>query len=447
MSWTSLRLASFAVALLVPVLTLAVPAADWNLDVEMTSDLYDRGDPSLQAWWLISPRVTVHLSPRTTLLIRVAGEVDSHGEISRHRLYDEEDREIDRSLVRFEELLVRIDLGAVDLSIGRQMLAWGRTDGVNATDNLTPRDWTDPLDEQRLSPWAVAANFERGRWTGELVAVPRFAPSRLPTLGGRWFETDPPEVANPAFPGAGPRKLDLELLYGDVSFPTTTLGNIQGAVKGGYRGRRTEWTLSYFRGYDDAAHLSADPGTPDLLAGVAPVRLDRRFPRLDVTGADGVILIGSWALRGEAGYFHFPEGGDDGYMLYEAEVEWNRGSWSVITGYADLEGAESVGGFPASADGADGAGASGVSAALDQAFLPAAFLRVARDAPTEWQVALEAVAGTDGGDRLIRLSGSWPLGDLLRLGGEMDLIHGDEGTFFGRWRENDRLRVTLRMSF
>src|SRR5262245_26987442 len=31
-----------------------------------------------------------------------------------------------------------------DLKIGKQIVAWGRADGINPTDNLTPRDYTVP---------------------------------------------------------------------------------------------------------------------------------------------------------------------------------------------------------------------------------------------------------------------------------------------------------------
>ncbi len=47
----------------------------------------------------------------------------------------------------------------------------------------------------------------------------------------------------------------------------------------------------------------------------------------------------------------------------------------------------------------------------------------------------------------MQLSGSWPVGGGTRLGAEIDLIDGDRGSFFGAWRDNDRLRVFARMAF
>ena len=95
----------------------------------------------------------------------------------------------------------------------------------------------------------------------------------------------------------------------------------------------------------------------------------------------------------------------------------------------------------------DTARTAAASNAFDTAFLPAVFLHIARAVPTEWQAALEAAYGIDRHDSLIRLSGSWPANDHLRIGSEADFLSGPSGSFFGSWRDNDRLRFWARLSF
>ena len=97
----------------------------------------------------------------------------------------------------------------------------------------------------------------------------------------------------------------------------------------------------------------------------------------------------------------------------------------------------SVGGDPSSSD----------PASLDQAFLPAVFLYVEKGEATEWQVALHATVGTLEHDSWERVSGSYPFNGHIRAGGELDLIRGDVGTFWGRWRNNDRVRAFVRFDF
>ena len=381
-------------------------ALDQGGSVETTASGYPEGDPAFQAWF----RATYGLEaePRPWLFVKLAAifELDSHGEIRRDRLYDETDRDVARAPLRFRDLALGFRAGAVTIVIGRQRLTWKRATFVNAADNLSPRDWTDPLDEARLSPWAVDATWEQGRWLVEGALVPRYAPSRLPQLNGRWFEAPAPGV---------------ELAWGDAPFPPVSWDTLQGAVRGGFRGPRGEMRLSYFRGFDDAPRI-----TPVVTT------LDRSFAKLEVTGFDGEILLGAFIVRAEAGYFHFPGGADDGYGLAQLELEWARGSWRVIAGAGDA-----IGGDPSSS----------APASLDLAFLPAVFLHVGHGETTEWQVAFDATVGTNEFDHLVRVSGSYPFAGQLRVGGEYDLIHGEPDTFWGRWRANDRLRLFLRYDY
>jgi len=382
----------------------------WALDqggsVETTASGYAEGDPAFQAWF----RATYGLEaePRPWLFVKLAAifELDSHGEIRRDRLYDETDRDPARAPFRFRDLALGFRAGATTIVIGRQRLTWKRATFVNAADNLSPRDWTDPLDEARLSPWAVDVAWEQGRWSLEGALVPRFAPSRLPQLNGRWFEAPVPGV---------------ELAWGEASFPPVSWDTLQGAVRAGYRGPDGELRVSYFRGFDDAPRI-------------APVltTLDRSFARLEVAGVDGEVLLGAFIVRAEAGYFHYPSGVDDGYGLGQVELEWSRGNWRLIGGMGDA-----IGGDPSSS----------APASLDLAFLPAVFIHVERGETTEWQVALDAMVGTNEFDHLVRLSGSYPFAGHLRAGGEYDFMHGGPATFWGRWRANDRLRVFLRFDY
>ncbi len=417
---------------------LAVLAADTagavetGLTIESWGDVYRHGDPAVQGWLRETFKLSASHAPG--LFVRVAWmiEADTHGEISRDDLYDDDDRAILRSASRFRDLILGFRAGPATVELGKQRLTWGRTSFINATDNLTPRDWTDPLDEQRLSPWSARVSVEKGRAWGEAAVVPRYAPSRLPVLGGRWFAIDPGTVPNPAYPGAGPPLLAIEAAYGADEFPGIGWDTLQGALRAGWRGPRGEIAASWFRGFDDAPLLTATPGVPDLVRGTIPLRIDRSAARLEVAGLDGEVLAGSWIVRGEGAYFHYPAGERDGFFLYQVEGQWSRGSWLAIAGYGATIGSATTVLAPTS---------------LDFAFLPALFLRASYGDATEWQVAADAVYGVDDHDGFVRLSGSYPLAGHLRAGGEASVLWGAPRTFFGRWRDNDRLRVFVTFSF
>ena len=381
-------------------------ALDQGGSITTWADVYAAGDPGFQGW--IRATYALDAQPARWLFVKLAAifERESHGEIRRDRWYDDTDRGLRRSPLRFRDLSLGFSAGETRIVVGRQRLTWTRATFVNATDNLSPRDWTDPLDPARLSPLAVDASWEHEQWSIEGAVVPRFAPSRLPMLSGRWFETP-----------AGP----VQPSWGEAAFPPVSWNTLQGAVRGGYRGSRGEARVSYFRGFDDAPRI-----TPDVAV------LDRRFAKLEVAGVDGEVLLGAVVLRGEAGYFHFPGGLDDGYGLFQVEGEWSRSGWRLIVGYGDA-----VGGDPKAA----------APASLDQAFLPAVFLYVEKGDTTEWQVTLDATVCTEDLDALVRVSGSYPFASHVRAGGELDLIGGGTETFWGRWRDNDRLRVFVRFDY
>ena len=379
-------------------------AIDQGGSVEVVADGYREDDPAFQGW--LRAIYALDVAPSHALFVKVAGifELDTHGDIRRDALYDETDRNLARAPLRFRDLLVGFRAGATTIAIGRQRLTWKRTSFINATDNLSPRDWTDPLDEARLSPWALDVKYERDHFALEGALVPRYAPSRLPQLNGRWLDIAPPGV---------------DLTWGDAAFPPVSWNTLQAGIRGGYHVPKGEVRLSYFRGFDDAPRVA--------LNGTA---LDRTFVEVSVAGIDGEVLVGPFTLRAEAAYFHFLSP-DDGYGLYEIEGEWARSGWRVILAIADA-----VGGDPGSV----------APAALDLAFLPSAFIHVEKGEATEWQVALDASIGTNEFDSLVRLSGSYPFAGHFRVGGDVSVLSGDpEG--WGRWDANDRVRVFLRYDY
>ena len=84
------------------------------------------------------------------------------------------------------EAFVDVRLGRLDLRAGRQIIAWGRADGVNPTDNLSGQDLTLLVpddDDRRLGTTAVRASYYVGdvsRHRRLAAGVPRAPISRCP---------------------------------------------------------------------------------------------------------------------------------------------------------------------------------------------------------------------------------------------------------------------------
>jgi hypothetical protein len=77
-----------------------------------------------------------------------------------------------------------------DVRIGRQTIIWGKADGVQITDIISPPDYTESvtrtLDEIRMPVDAVKLRF-LGRWVDtELIWIPVFRAAVLPTGNNPW---------------------------------------------------------------------------------------------------------------------------------------------------------------------------------------------------------------------------------------------------------------------
>jgi hypothetical protein len=173
------------------------------------------------------------------------------------------------------EAYVRIHFSRADLSLGKQIVAWGRADGLNPTDNLTPRDYTVMLpfeDDQRFgTPSAKLHLLLTQEHTLTLFAAPFFEPSRIP------------------LPSGG---LDLTEIR-----PATTPSNTAVGVKLDKAGEGFDWSVSYFRGF------ALLPGLrPALDATANDPAVELHYDRITVFGADFARNFGRFGFRGEMAY-------------------------------------------------------------------------------------------------------------------------------------------------
>lgn len=172
---------------------------------------------------------------------------------------------------RVRELYWRGTFGPLDLRIGRQIIAWGRADGLNPTDNLTPRDFTllVPEDgEQRRGNDALQASVETGAGVLSAVWLPRGGSHRVPL----------PRTPQVMYDEADPPRRDGWALKWDLA------------------GDGIDGSLSYFDGTDPL---------PDLaLAGAGPdgVQVAVRNHRLRAFGGDLSWVQGRMVWRAEAAW-------------------------------------------------------------------------------------------------------------------------------------------------
>ena len=161
---------------------------------------------------------------------------------------------------RIREAYVETRSGAFDIRVGKQIIAWGRTDRLNPTDNLTPRDarlMAADIDEDRFGSMASKVSWNMDSFTSLTgVWLPEFQPNRVFLRSG-FSETIPNS-------------------------------NRQWAVKLDQSGKDIDWSVSYFDGYDLNGDLSA-------------ARVLQHY-RTQVIGVDAATTRGAYRFALESAY-------------------------------------------------------------------------------------------------------------------------------------------------
>lgn len=170
-----------------------------------------------------------------------------------------------------------------DLFLGNQIIAWGRTDGFNPTNNITPNDYfflTSDMDDQKLSNFMLRMKYRLSSAIDiELIGIPVYSPSVY-----RFDLFD----------------LGEGVSFGESALPEKSFGNGSVATKLNFEFSEIGFSVSWFRGYDPFHGFDVD--SVDFTTG-APVIINTATPYLKNTiGADFALPFNMWILRGEAAY-------------------------------------------------------------------------------------------------------------------------------------------------
>jgi hypothetical protein len=177
-----------------------------------------------------------------------------------------------RDAAEVREAYVEDRLGDVDIRVGRQVIAWGRADGINPTDRLSPKDRRTLVpddDDRRLGADAARATWYTGPVAITALWLPAFRADRVGLPAG--------------MSGAVEERSD----WSSDSW-ATRLERVGGAV---------DFSISYARIRDVGPDLVLhdDGGPPWLELAHHPVRM---------IGADIAGNVGRYGLRAEAAYLH-----------------------------------------------------------------------------------------------------------------------------------------------
>ena len=316
------------VLLLVGVLFPSVGLATWTDDLKFSGHLESDLRYVIEDWRGLAPddgyalqmnrndiRTRLELFPAERVRVVLDSRFRYYGfsEVGdMGRLHDRD--EVDPYELRFDEAYLHLQgfvWSDLDLKIGRMVQTWGAVDQFNPTDNLSGRDFTDPLEyADKVPNQMIELDAYPADWlTLRLVWVPVFKPSALPRSATLGFAVEHDAQgcfsAIPAPPIARADMLELASLFGaldpcslrfappgmDLLMPTASQENSQVGARAELRVWDLDLSFSYYYGrfsfpvaYTASALVSPSVEAPGALDVQYDVEL--LYPRMQVAGAD-----------------------------------------------------------------------------------------------------------------------------------------------------------------
>ena len=191
------------------------------------------------------------------------------------------------------EAYIDYALDSWDFRVGRQIIAWGRADRVNPTDNLTPRNFKILVpedDDNRFGTLAAKARYSFGDYSVTGVWLPDFRANIVPF----------------------PRQTGVSYNQ-DIPDSHRTW-----AAKFERSGKDLDWSVSYYDGFD------LNPDISVKSAGPAGVNVLLSHHRYRVLGGDAATTLGRYGLRGELAYARTDDGDGNDLFIKNSFV------WGVV---------------------------------------------------------------------------------------------------------------------
>lgn len=283
---------------------------------------------------------------------------------------------------------------AVRFNFGKQIVDWSITDVVSPSDNVSPRDWTEVVDWERIGVPAARLWYENDGDNSVKVeiAVTKFTPGVMPA--GRFWTTTAPLG-------------DYEQRGGDLPNYATRLST-----------KMAGWEIgsTLYRGYGYS---------PDLEWNAISGVLTPIYRLETVHSVYAVGNIGRSLLKIDAGRFSADAGKD--FYQYAIAVERAMGDLYLVAEYVGDSEAD-----PSSSD---------LRRALARHLLAKARFTINDDWTSEFSGAYDLRRGSS----FVKLALNWT-GDSLATEVGMKVFSGSADTFFGNLEKNDAiyLKITWR---
>lgn len=234
--------------------------------------------------------------------------------------------------------------------LGVQKVAWGKSDGVDITNSVFPKDSTSLFnDDSSLAVNAARLSFNGSFFTIDGYWLPLFKGSKLPLEENNPLRTAIiPSSVNINMMGTD---LELPVSIGNLNFPEMHIKNSEYGIKASAYLSFCDLSLYGFYGWDKTPLMDYKISTAlHPVLGVelpSSITINGEYQRIAMVGFDAAFPIGAAVLRLENAYF--PEramqasaetimsGGDIFVKQHQimglAGIDWMPSGWTITAQY------------------------------------------------------------------------------------------------------------------
>lgn len=315
-----------------------------------------------------------------------------------------------------------------DVRIGRQLIIWGKADGLAITDIISSKDYTEFLardfDDIRLPVDALKWRLLFEQTNLEFLWLPVFTPAILPPTNSPWaFKFEYPSNFQVTFDE--PIKPELKLKNSEIG------GKLSFYLSG------IDFAFSSFYTWDD---LPTQYKTVSIGDTIVVIHYHPEYHRLTFIGVEFSKPLGDFVLRGESAFYkdrYFEPENLLSKILFKRNslnwmlgIDWTPGNdWMITAQFADD--------FILDYDGA----------IKDDEHTMLATLHISKKLLRQTlELSTMGYYGINDKDSFVRISMDYALTDELHLLGGVDTFFGDEG-MFGQYDDNDEVWIKAKYSF
>lgn len=175
----------------------------------------------------------------------------------------------------------------VDLTVGRKIVNWGRSDTFRVVDVINPLDQKEPglvdIEDLRRPVTMVKLDAASGPWSGQLLVIPEHRYDRLPPRGSDYY---PDQSGLPAF-------------YQRISIEDRNDFSGTPGFAAKFDGRFSGWDFSLYGAYVDETNRVFDL---ERDSGGMPTGLRAESNRFSLLGAAGNVTFGPWLFKAESAW-------------------------------------------------------------------------------------------------------------------------------------------------